>query len=147
MTMSTSEYPVWRGTTSQWTNFPTFLLWGLLGLTVILLPISLGVILWRYLVVKNQLFELTSERLKMHSGVLNKRLSELELYRVTDTQFEQPFWLRFVGLAHVVIMSSDKTSPVVRITAVPDARDIREKLRELVEARRSVKGVRVSELE
>lgn len=145
--MSANEYPVWTGTTSQWMNLPSFLLWGLLAFTVVLLPVSAGVILWRYLVVKNQVFELTSERLKMHSGVLNKRLSELELYRVTDTQFEQPFWLRLVGLGHVRIMSSDKTTPAVMITAVPDGRDLRETLRELVEARRAAKGVRLSEIE
>ena len=145
--MSSKEYPVWTGSPSQWMNLPAFLLWGLLALTLVLLPVSLCVILWRYLVVKNQVFELTSERLKMHSGVLNKKISELELYRVTDTQFDQPFWLRVVGLAHVQIMSSDKTSPLVTITAVPDARELREKLRELVEARRAAKGVRLSELE
>ncbi|MEY4652690.1 MAG: hypothetical protein RI884_1271 [Pseudomonadota bacterium] len=145
--MSTKEQAVWSGRTSQWMNFPTFLLWGALGLTVVLLPVSAGVILWRYLVVRNELFELTSERLKMHSGVLNKKISELELYRVTDTQFDQPFWLRLVGLAHVRILSADKTTPLVTITAVPDARELREKVRELVEVRRAAKGVRVSEIE
>lgn len=145
--MSTPETPVWTGSTSQWMNFPTFLLWGLAALTIVLLPISAGVILWRYLVVKNEVFELTSERLKMHSGVLNKRTSELELYRVKDTQFEQPFWLRLVGLGHVVILSVDKTTPVVRITAVPEANTLREQVRELVEARRSAKRVRLSEIE
>ncbi len=145
--MSTKEYPVWTGSTSQWTNLPAFLLWGVLGLTVILLPISLGVILWRYLVVKNQVYELTSERLKMHSGVLNKSTSELELYRVTDTQFEQPFWLRLVGVAHVKVISSDKTSPTVTISAVPGAQALREQMRELVEARRAARRVRMSEIE
>jgi uncharacterized membrane protein HdeD (DUF308 family) len=77
-------------------------------LTVVLLPISAGVILWRYLVVRNEEYELTNERLKMHSGVLNITTTEIELYRVTDTEFEQPFWLRLVGLAHVVVISSDK---------------------------------------
>ncbi|MEY2801205.1 MAG: hypothetical protein RL513_789 [Pseudomonadota bacterium] len=145
--MSTKEYPVWTGSTSQWTNLPAFLLWGVLGLTVILLPISLGVILWRYLVVKNQVYELTSERLKMHSGVFNKKTSELELYRVTDTQFEQPFWLRLVGLGHVRIISSDKTSPNVTLAAVPGAQALREQMRELIEARRAARRVRMSEIE
>ncbi|MEY2618579.1 MAG: hypothetical protein RL522_1581 [Pseudomonadota bacterium] len=145
--MSTKEHSVWTGNTSQWVNFPAFLLWGVLGLTVILLPISLGVMLWRYLVVKNQVFELTSERLKMHSGVLNKKISELELYRVTDTQFDQPFWLRLVGLAHVQVISSDKTSPNVTITAVPDASALREQMRELVERCRAARRVRMSEIE
>ncbi len=145
--MNSNETNVWQGRTSQWVNFPAFLLWGLLALTVVLLPISAGVILWRYLVVRNEEYELTSERLKMHSGVLNKTTTEIELYRVTDTQFEQPFWLRLVGLAHVVVISSDKLSPQTQIRAVPEARELREQLRALVETRRNVKGVRVSELE
>lgn len=145
--MSKPEYPVWTGSTSQWMNFPSFVLWGVLGLTVILLPISLGVILWRYLVVRNQVYELTSERLKLHSGVLNKKTSELELYRVTDTQFEQPFWLRLMGLGHVVIISSDKTSPRIVVAAVPGAAALREQLREQVEARRTARRVRMSEIE
>lgn len=145
--MTTTERPVCSGSTSQWMNFWHFAVWGALGLTVVLLPVSLGMILWRYLVLKNEAFELTSERLKMHSGVLNKKTSELELYRVTDTQFDQPFWLRLVGRSHVQILSADKTTPSVRITAVPDGRALRETLRGLVEERRTAKGVRMSELE
>ena len=60
--MNSNETNVWQGRTSQWVNFPAFLLWGLLALTVVLLPISAGVILWRYLVVRNEEYELTSER-------------------------------------------------------------------------------------
>jgi uncharacterized membrane protein YdbT with pleckstrin-like domain len=156
--MSTKEYPVWSGNPSQWINLPQFLLWGVVALValavsvqlpaaLLILPVCAAVAFWKYLVVKNQVFELTSERLKMHSGVLNKHLSELELYRVTDTQFDQPFWLRLVGLAHVHILSADKTTPSVTLNAVSDAREVREKLRELVEARRTEKGVRVSEIE
>lgn len=142
-----NETTVWAGRSSQWVNFPAFLLWGLLALTVVLIPISLGVILWRYLVVRFQQYELTTERLKLHTGVLSKSTSEIELYRVTDTQFEQPFWLRLVGLAHIQVISSDKTSPITQIRAITGARELREQLRSLVEARRAIKNVRVSELE
>jgi uncharacterized membrane protein YdbT with pleckstrin-like domain len=142
-----NETTVWAGRTSQWVNFPVFLLWGLLALTVVLIPISIGVILWRYLVVRFQQYELTTERLKLHTGVLSKSTSEIELYRVTDTQFEQPFWLRLVGLAHIQVISSDKTSPITQIRAIAGARELREQLRSLVEARRAIKNVRVSELE
>ncbi len=158
--MTRAEYAVWSGTTSQWINLPGFLFWGAIALAAVVAAILLafaaallvvvvcaGVIFWKYLVVKNELFELTSERLKMHSGVLNKKLSELELYRVTDTQFDQPFWLRLVGLSNVHILSADKTTPVVTITAVSQGRELREQVRQLVEARRTAKGVRVSEIE
>ena len=43
--MNSNETNVWPGRTSQWVNFPAFLLWGLLALTLVLLPISAGVIL------------------------------------------------------------------------------------------------------
>jgi uncharacterized membrane protein YdbT with pleckstrin-like domain len=156
--MSRTEFAVWTGHPSQWINLPTFLFWGavaaaglalsfVLTAALVVLPVCAGFALWQYLVVKNQVYELTSERLKMHSGVLSKHLSELELYRVTDTQFDQPFLLRLVGLAHVHILSADKTTPSVTLNAVSDARDVREKVRELVEARRTSKGVRVSEIE
>lgn len=145
--MNSPETTVWQGRSSQWVNFPAFLLWGLLALTVVLIPVSIGVVLWRYLVVRFQEYELTTERLKLHTGVLSKSTSEIELYRVTDTQFEQPFWLRLVGLANIVVISSDKMSPTTQIRAVAGARELRESLRSLVEARRSAKGVRVSELE
>lgn len=156
--MTRAEYPVWTGHPSQWINLLQFLFWGGLALAALVLsaylaaalfvlPVCAGAALWQYLVVKNQVFELTSERLKMHSGVLNKHLSELELYRVTDTQFEQPFLLRLVGLANVHVLSADKTSPAIVIPAIAGARELREQLRDLVETQRTAKGVRVSEIE
>ncbi len=156
--MTRAEYPVSTGHPSQWINLLPFLFWGGLALTALVLsvylaaallalPVCAGAALWQYLVVKNQVYELTSQRLKMHSGVLNKHLSELELYRVTDTQFEQPFLLRLVGLANVHVLSADKTSPAILIPAIPGARELREQLRDLVETQRTAKGVRVSEIE
>jgi membrane protein YdbS with pleckstrin-like domain len=156
--MSKTEISVWTGHPSQWVNLPKFLFWGAIALAgvalsflltavLVVVPVCMAFALWHYLVVQNQVFELTSERLKMHSGVLNKHLSELELYRVTDTQFEQPFLLRLVGLAHVHILSADKTTPSVTLTAIPEAREVREQLRDLVEVRRTEKSVRVSEIE
>ena len=142
-----TENHVWGGTSSQVENFGIFLLCGLLSLTLFLIPIVAAVALWKYLVVKNQTYELTSQRLKMHSGVLNKKIDELELYRVKDIKFEQPFFLRLFGLANVLLVTSDETTPLVTIKAIPDAQDVREKIRTLVEERRDQKRVRLAELE
>jgi uncharacterized membrane protein YdbT with pleckstrin-like domain len=109
--------------------------------------VAFFVILWKYLVVKNQVYELTNQRLKMHSGVLSKRIEELELYRVRDTQFEQPFFLRLFGLGNVILLTTDTTSPEVIVPAIPNAQAIREQIRDAVEETRDTKRVRVAELE
>ena len=142
-----AEVEVWSGTPSQVVNTGAFLLWGILALTLVLAPVSLGVIVWKYLVVRNRRYELTSQRLKSHEGVFSKKTNELELYRVKDTQFEQSFFLRLFGVGNVLLVTSDATTPLVKIEAVSGAQALREKIRTLVEERRDQKRVRVAELE
>ena len=143
------ENDVWSGTPSQITNLGTYIICGLVSVAtfgvgaIIAIPYAI----WQYLVVKNQRFELTSQRLRAHSGVLSKKTDELELYRVKDTKFDQPFFLRLFGLGNVIIVSSDTTTPISAITAIKDAQHLREQIRQLVEDRRDQKRVRVAEFE
>ena len=129
------ERVVWRGSPSQWENFGIFLVTSVF-------PLLIPVALWRWLVTRCTHYEVTSERLVHEYGVLNKRVEELELYRVKDTAFDQPFWLRLVGLGHVVLRTSDRSDPVFVIRAVREGRALRENLRGLVEKLRERKGVR-----
>ncbi len=80
--------------------------------------------------------------LRKTSGILNKKLDELELYRVKDSTLEQPLLLRMFGLGNITIMSSDVSLPVLQLSAVPGAYEAREKLRLAVEAERDRKRVR-----
>jgi len=142
-----AENILWSGTPSQVTNLGTFVIWGILACTLVLAPVSLILIIWKYLEVKNQVYELTNQRLKMHSGVLSKKIEELELYRVRDTQFEQPFFLRLFGLGNVILLTTDSTSPEIILPAIPNAQGVREQIRNAVEETRDSKRVRVSELD
>ncbi len=142
-----AENLLWSGTPSQVTNLGTFVIWGILACTLVLAPVSLILIIWKYLEVKNQVYELTNQRLKMHSGVLSKKIEEIELYRVRDTQFEQPFFLRLFGLGNVILFTTDSTSPEIILPAIPNAQGVREQIRNAVEETRDSKRVRVSELD
>jgi uncharacterized membrane protein YdbT with pleckstrin-like domain len=137
------ERTVWFGTPSQVVNLGSFILLGLFFWLVI----PLFIILWKWLVVKNTKYELTTERLRMRHGVLNKKLDELELYRVRDYKLDQPFFLRIFSLGNVILQTSDKTHPVVTIEAVAKAEELREQLRTHVEACRTRKGVREVDIE
>lgn len=139
------EVDVWSGSPSQILNAGIFAVCGLLSLTLFLAVLAIPYALWRWLVLKNTRYELTSQRLKTHSGVLSKRVEEIELYRVKDTRFDQPFLQRLFGLGNVLILSHDSTTPVILIQGVHGAKELREKLRVLVETRRDQKRVRVGE--
>ena len=141
--MATEERTVWLGTPSQVINLGAFLLLGLFFWLVI----PLFIILWKWLVVKNMKYELTTERLRMRHGVLNKKLDELELYRVRDYKLDQPFFLRLFSLGNIILQTSDRTHPTVVIQAIPDAENLREQLRTYVEACRTRKGVRELDVE
>jgi uncharacterized membrane protein YdbT with pleckstrin-like domain len=83
----------------------------------------------------------------MRHGVLNKKLDELELYRVRDYKLDQPFFLRLFSLGNIILQTSDRTHPTVVIQAIPDAENLREQLRTYVEACRTRKGVRELDVE
>ena len=137
------ERDVWSGTPSQVVNLPTFIVCVLLFFLVV--PVFYA--LWRWLVVKMTKYELTTERLRTRYGVLNKKTDELELYRVRDYNFDQPFFLRLFSLGNVILQTSDRSHPTVVIRAIPGGEQLREQIRTHVEACRVAKRVREVDFE
>lgn len=132
------EQTVLSASSSQILNFRVFALLGafqLAGAYFMFLQWELAlawmvlvalVMLWKYLDVRCQHYELTTERLKTRSGIFSKTTHELELYRVKDIMFEQPFFLRLFGLGNVVLMTTDASTPTLTLRAIPDAENWRE---------------------
>jgi uncharacterized membrane protein YdbT with pleckstrin-like domain len=136
-----TETTLWRGTSSQWTNFWAFFF----GVLFFWLIVPLGILIYKWLQTKTTIYEVTSQRLKFESGILNKAVEEIELYRVKDTSLEQPFLLRLVGLGNILIRTMDESTPDVMLRAIPDAAALREKMRVAIEAVRERKSVRTFE--
>ena len=147
------EISLWKGATSQWINFWNHLL-GLLVIAGIVagglffppafiaLIFPVGFMLWKYLVVRAKTYELTTERIKITSGVFNQEIEEIELYRVKDSQLVKPFWMRLTGLASITLDTSDRSNPLLSIPAVAGGMELREMLRKQVELTRDKKRVR-----
>jgi uncharacterized membrane protein YdbT with pleckstrin-like domain len=140
---SAGEALVWSGSPSQLVNFPVFLVCTLLCWLIV--PIFYAV--WKWLVVHNIRYELTSERLRVRRGVLNKELDEIELYRVRDYRLEQPFFLRIFSLGNVTVTSTDVSNPIVTLRAVSDSERVRERVRHSVEECRTKKRVRAIDMQ
>ncbi len=92
--------------------------------------------LWRYLQVQTTRYTLTTERLQLRRGVLNKQTSTLELYRVKDITLKEPLYLRPFGLADIVMNTSDLSDPVQVLSGVGNAEALVALLRQQVERMR-----------
>ena len=165
-----AEEIVWRGSMSQWKNFGFFLLQVLLAAAIvivfalisrasspemrnfspyilILLAVPIFIAGKRYLQTKCTIYELTSERLKTTEGVFSKVTDTLELYRVKDIETRQPFLYRLCGIENVQLNTSDTSSPIVSIEAIPHQVGLGDKARNQVETIRQQKGVREIDVE
>lgn len=153
-TLPPSETTLWKGHTSQWRHLGYYLLCLLLaigigvaaafsaGLAAIGLVVPVGMAAGRWWLTRATVYELTTQRLKVTSGILTRKLDEVELFRVKDYSMEQPLLLRMLGLGNLTLITSDVTCPNVGLEAIPEVNDVREKLRNAVQAERDRKRVR-----
>jgi len=148
------ESTLWQGHTSQWVHFWYYLFCFVLAIGCLVgaaftaglaaIGLVVPVVMWiaRWWVTKTTSYELTTQRLRITSGILNRRLDELELYRVKDYSMEQPLMLRLLNLGNLVLVTSDATSPTIAIRAIANVTEVREKLRTAVQHERDRKKVR-----
>lgn len=103
-------------------------------------PIVWALVAW--LKVKNHKYTITTERLKEEEGVLSKSVDELELFRVKDISYTQPFFDRIFGCSNIILDTSDKSTPIVVLHAIRNAGPVIELIRHNVQLMRTQKGVR-----
>jgi uncharacterized membrane protein YdbT with pleckstrin-like domain len=159
------EKTIWSGTSSQLVNLGRYMLsllvllllllvtvwlwpkitnWGTLAIvvSVVLLLLPLLYALGQWLRVISIHYELTTERIKLVTGILSKKTDTMELYRVKDFTLFEPFFYRLFKLGNILITTSDQTTPRLSLPAIRGARKLLDELRRSVEARRDLKGVR-----
>ena len=98
--------------------------------------------IWKWIELRCFSYEVSNERIRIHRGVLSRRIDSIELYRVKDVTFIQPFLMRVVGIGNVVLSTSDTVAPLVTIHGVPNAAELREKILHATDQMRDRKGVR-----
>lgn len=171
------EQTVWQGSPSQIVNFPVYatLGIGLIVATVGLLllrantPLSatddlnvrsiypwIIVAIWvlcgigalvTYLKVSTTKYVLTSERLRVTTGVLSTITQDLELRRVRDSVILRPFWARVAGLGDVQILSADASTPRMVLHAIRDPDGVQSKIRSIVQEQYARFGIRQMEID
>ena len=84
---------------------------------------------------------LTKEKLLVETGILNKDQEEIRLYRIMDMTLRRSLWQRLFGLGTIHCCTADKSSPELDIQWIPDSKNVKELLSDLVEAERMEKRV------
>jgi uncharacterized membrane protein YdbT with pleckstrin-like domain len=117
---------------------------GALALCVLLCVLIVPIFIAIWIIVETRLnqYELTSERLKITTGVFNRKTDNLELYRITDLTMSQSFLQRLVGIGNIQMVTTDRTTPTLDIRGIHDHTVIADKIRELTEKLRQKRGQR-----
>jgi membrane protein YdbS with pleckstrin-like domain len=90
-------------------------------------------------------YRLTSERLFWREGILSRKNEEMELYRITDVKLEQGIIETLLKVGTVVVISTDATTPTLRLMHLANPEEFKEKLRRAYRAEAARMGVRRSE--
>ena len=91
-------------------------------------------------------YELTESRLLVKTGLFNIREEELRLFRVRDLSTQESLLDRLFGVGSIVLLTSDATSPTLKIQHVKNSMRVKELLSAQVEEARMKNRVRSMEV-
>jgi uncharacterized membrane protein YdbT with pleckstrin-like domain len=160
-----NEQVIWAGSPSQFTNFGSFFIYIItIPLSVffasnlaceymsslcfkkeaILVAFFFGSCMFFYKFIKTycHTYEVTDQRVIERSGIISRATDELEIFRVHDLTYEEPFTLRIFGRSNIVLHSADLSNPKLVLVGMKNGQALKEKIRKAVYDRREVKLVR-----
>jgi membrane protein YdbS with pleckstrin-like domain len=74
-------------------------------------------------------YRLTNQRLTVETGVVSKRVDDIDLRTLQDVTLEQSAMERLLSVGRLVIVSADHSRPRLVLIGVRDPRDVRERVR------------------
>ena len=82
-------------------------------------------------------YVITSERIKLITGMVSRHVENFELIRVQDIDFKQNVGERLFGLGDITIQGHDTSDPTIVLRNVPKPEEVYELLRKAwLEARK-----------
>jgi membrane protein YdbS with pleckstrin-like domain len=103
--------------------------------TVLTIAIAVAIVLrigrlaGRMAALRGHRYRVTNQRIVVESGVLTKRLDEIDMRLVEDIEFQQTLPQRLLGIGQLVVVSADKKMRTFRLLGVENPRDVRELIR------------------
>jgi len=85
--------------------------------------------IFKWLDLKNKVFRITNDRIEYEHGIFAKSVQNMDLWRIQDIAFNVNFFQRLFGLGRIIILSSDKDTPIITVGPIYNARQLYDKLK------------------
>jgi uncharacterized membrane protein YdbT with pleckstrin-like domain len=93
-------------------------------------------------------YRITTRRVVVETGLFNKRLEQVDLYRVNDYAVDRPLSQRMMGTGNLILRVLEKhTEEIVIADIKADVVNVYERVRAATEIEKTRRGVRVMDLE
>jgi hypothetical protein len=96
---------------------------------------------WRWLSTLRDRWLITERRVEHSTGVLTRKVTSLDLWRVRDVTYEQTVGDLIFRRARYTVYSSDASDPTLLILGLPPDRDLHQRFLDAVEAARRAQRV------
>ncbi len=130
--MTLEEKQLYKGRPSQILNIISFIIWS----WTLFVPIII------YLKTRFTVYEVTDQRIKLKTGILNQEIDECELYRVRDYKIVKPFFQRIFGLGKIELVTSDRSNSSINLNGIKNPENLYNLIRDNVEKIRRKTGTR-----
>ena len=135
--MTLEEKQLYIGRPSQILNIISFIIWS----WTLFIPIII------YLKTRFTVYEVTDQRIKLKTGILNQEIDECELYRVRDYKIVKPFFQRIFGLGKIELVTSDRSNSSINPNGIKNPENLYDLIRDNVEKIRRKTGTREIDVE
>ena len=135
--MVIAEKQLYIGRPSQILNIMSFIIWS----WTLFVPIII------YLKTRFTVYEVTDQRIKLKTGILNQEIDECELYRVRDYKIVKPFFQRIFGLGKIQLVTSDRSNSSINLNGIKNPENLYDLIRDNVEKIRRKTGTREIDVE
>ncbi len=89
-------------------------------------------------------YRVTDQRIVVETGILSRRLDQVDLYRIHDYVVERPLGQRLMGTGNLVLSTQDRSTPAIKLMRLStDVVALYERLRTATENEKRKRGVRV----
>lgn len=111
-----------------------------------LVPLVIALV-WAALRRTSVEYRVHPQSIEVESGIVSRRIDNLQLFRVRDLNLNQSLFGRMVGVGDVTVTSTDQSTPRLVLQGIDDPRAVYEKLRELVAASQATRRTMIVEEE
>lgn len=79
----------------------------------------IGMAMYKYAYIRMILYTITAERLIIRSGILIKKIDQLEFYRVKDYVITQPLLMQVFRLMNLTLITTDEIHKNIILPGIP----------------------------